>query len=498
MADAEDKMIAEPMPVSTPAKEGVLAEGVEAFLDALEQDPAVDPHSLMILRHGRVVAAGWWWPYGPERLHNLYSLSKSFTSTALALAMAEGLVALDDPVIKFFPEHDTEVTDTRTRSMLVRHIAAMASGHVEDTWGRVLATSPDDPVRGFLLLPPDRQPGSIFAYNQSCTYTMAVIVQRVSGQTVTQFLRSRLLDRLGAGPLRWRQYPSGQDMGFVYLHATTDTIARLGQLYLQRGTWGAEQVLAPAWIEEATRLQIPTSEATVGFGPDWRRGYGYQFWMSRHGYRGDGAHGQFCVVLPEKDVVIAVTAQTNEMHAILDAVWDKLLPAFVEGDVADSGADSKLDSRLQGLAVPSFSAQPDPPAARERWVDATFAPAGGTCEPQPSLLSVSVSADGHGWEVSLDEADFSLNAELCNEIWVVTEPGQPGSDVVPNACFGGWLDEDTLRFDVIFLETPHRLTVTCTMPSATFDAQWVTVPFKSWPGALGLRDLRAPQIPGES
>ncbi|HXW79720.1 MAG TPA: serine hydrolase domain-containing protein [Acidimicrobiales bacterium] len=485
-------MIAEPMPVSTPANEGVLAEGVEAFLDVLEQDPAIDPHSLMILRHGRVVAAGWWWPYGPERPHQLYSLSKSFTSTALALAVAEGLVSLDDPVIKFFPEYDAEVTATQTRSMLVRHIAAMASGHVEDTWGRVLATSPDNPVRGFLLLPPDRPPGTVFCYNQSCTYTMAVIVQKVSGQTLTQFLRSRLLDRLGAGPVSWRQYPSGQDIGVGYLHATTDTVARLGQLYLQEGRWGPDQVLTAEWVREATRLQIPTSQATVGGGPDWRRGYGYQFWMSRHGYRGEGVRSQFCLVLPEKDAVIAITAQTDEMQAVLDAVWDKLMPAFVEGEVADNGADGKLESRLQGLAVPTFGAQSDPPAARERWVDATFTPAGGKCEQQPSLLSVTVSADGHGWEVSLDEADLSLSAELCNEIWVVTEPGQPGSDVVPNACFGGWLDEDTLRFDVIFLESPHRLTVTCTMPSATFDAQWVTVPLAPWPGGLKLRDLRAP------
>ena len=196
----------------------------------LEEAPNIDPHSLMILRRGRVVAR-MVVPSGPERPHLLYSLSKSFTSTALGLAVAEGLVGLDDEVIRFFPELDVEVTDPRTRSMLVRHIAAMSSGHDEDTWMRAISKSPDDPVRGFLLLPPEREPGTVFAYNQPCTYTVATIVEKVSGQTVTQFLRSRVLDRLGAGPVSWIQYPPGQDMGFTGLHATTDTIARLGQLY---------------------------------------------------------------------------------------------------------------------------------------------------------------------------------------------------------------------------------------------------------------------------
>jgi CubicO group peptidase (beta-lactamase class C family) len=494
-SNAEDKMTAEPMPLSAPAREGVVAEGVEAFLDVLEESPEIDPHSLIILRHGRVVAAGWWWPYGPDRRQLLYSVSKSFTSTALGLAVAEGLVRLDDEVIKYFPELDGEVTDARTRSMRVRHIAAMASGHIEDTWERVHSTSPDDPVRGFLLLPPDREPGTVFAYNQPCTYTLATIVQRVSGQTVTQFLRGRLLDRLGAGPVSWAQHPPGQDLGFSGLHATTDTVARLGQLYLDAGKWKGEQLLSPEWVMEATRRQV--SNKGVLPNSDWEQGYGFQFWMSRHGYRGDGAYGQFCVVVPENDVVIAMTAQTVEMQAVLNAIWDKLLPAFVEGDLPDSGADTKLEDRLQRLAVPIFSAQPAPSAAGEPWVEATFTPAGSTPEQQPSLLSVRVSADGGGWEVTLDEAGFSLSAPLCNETWVVTERGTTDSDVVPNACFGGWLDDDTLRFDLIFLETPHRLTVTCTMPTRTFDAQWVTPPLVP-PNARALRHMRAPKSSSET
>jgi CubicO group peptidase (beta-lactamase class C family) len=139
----------------------VLAEGVEVFLDALESAPEVEPHSLMVLRHGYVVAAGWWWPYTADRPHLLYSLSKIFTATATALAVDEGLVGLDVPVVSDFPELALRVSDRRARSVLVRHLASMATGRTEDTARRVFGKGDIDPVLNFLLLPPEREPGSV-------------------------------------------------------------------------------------------------------------------------------------------------------------------------------------------------------------------------------------------------------------------------------------------------------------------------------------------------
>jgi CubicO group peptidase (beta-lactamase class C family) len=109
---------------SNPAAEGVDARGIQAFLDAVEAAPDIEPHSVMILRHGRLIAAGWWAPYGPDRVHLLYSLSKSFTATAAGLAAAEGLLNLDDPVVSYFPEFAAGITDRGSRSILVRHIAS--------------------------------------------------------------------------------------------------------------------------------------------------------------------------------------------------------------------------------------------------------------------------------------------------------------------------------------------------------------------------------------
>lgn len=121
-------MTARPLPADTPAAQGVDATGIEAFLDAVEAAPGIEPHSLMILRHGKLIAAGWWAPYTAGRKQLLYSLSKSFTATAAGLAVAEGLLDLDAPVVSYFPEFEAGITDPRSRAMLVRHIASMASG----------------------------------------------------------------------------------------------------------------------------------------------------------------------------------------------------------------------------------------------------------------------------------------------------------------------------------------------------------------------------------
>ena len=198
------------LPRRSPSAAGVDAAGVLAFVDALESTPGIDPHSVMLLRGGAVVAEGWWAPYTADRVHLLYSLSKSFTSTALGFAVAEGLVDLDATVLSYFPELDGEITDPRSRGLKVRHLAAMAAGHPVDMLDAAHALDPVDLVRGFLLLPPEGAPGEVFAYSQPCTFTVGAIVQRVSGQPLTAFLRPRLFDPPGSGAVGWQRAASGR------------------------------------------------------------------------------------------------------------------------------------------------------------------------------------------------------------------------------------------------------------------------------------------------
>jgi CubicO group peptidase (beta-lactamase class C family) len=477
-------MSARPLPVGTPAEQGVDPRGIEEFLDALEAADDIEPHSLMILRHGRVVASGWWAPYTAERPHLLYSLSKSFTSTAAGLAAAEGLLDLDAPVISYFPEFEADITDPRSRAMLVRHVASMASGHLDETQAEAFAGDRAEPVRGFLLIPPDRDPGTVFAYNQPATYTLGAIVQRQSGQSLTDYLRPRLLDPLGIGEVAWIQHPHGCDIGFSGLHATTDAIARLGLLYLQDGVWEGRRLLPSSWVAEATRRHISTADGTTGGGaPDWQQGYGFQFWMGRHGYRGDGAYGQFCVVLPEHDAVIATTAATEQLQKVLDAMWRHLLPAFGPRPLTGRTDEEKaLQHRLDRLALPPVDARPEPAEDPGRWPGARFTPRGGRCTDQPTLTAVEVGEADGVWTVTLVEGEDRLALRLSGAGWATAD------GPVPTAVSGGWTDADTLRVDVLFLETPHRLTVTCTLGDGTCTARWHTTPLHGGP----LQRQRAP------
>ncbi|MEW2516664.1 serine hydrolase domain-containing protein [Actinacidiphila alni] len=485
------------LPVSTPAAQGVDARGVHAFLDALEDAAGIEPHSLMILRHGGIVAAGWWAPYTAERPHLLYSLSKSFTGSAAAFAVAEGLLDLDATVVSYFPEFDADVTDPGSRAMLVRHIASMASGHDAETWSRAVEADPREPVRGFLLLPPDRAPGTVFAYNQPTTYTLAAIIQRATGQTLTEYLRPRLLEPLGIGETAWHQYPAGRDLGYSGLHAATDAVARLGQLYLDGGRWEGRQLLPAGWAEEATRPHVANGDGSAEAArSDWAQGYGFQFWTSRHGYRGDGAYGQFCVVLPEQDAVIAMTAETNRMQAVLDFAWEHLLPAFGPTPRADEGAggqeseaDAALRERLAALAVPETDARPAPPDGPDAWSGARFTPRGGVCEDQTTLTAVELSAGDGGWALTLVEGAAEdaprLTVRFTGTAWAVTD--RPDA-AVPVAVSAGWTDADTFVADLGFLETPHHLILTCTLADREVTARWRTHRVPSDPlAAYGAR-----------
>ncbi|MDH6572508.1 CubicO group peptidase (beta-lactamase class C family) [Streptomyces sp. SAI-117] len=470
------------LPTSTPAAQGVDASGVAAFLDALEADPHLEPHSLMLLRHGQVVASGWWAPYAPDRLQLLYSLSKSFTATAAGFAVAEGLIRLDDPVISYFPEFEAEITDPRSRAMLVRHVASMASGHAEETLDRARALDRDELVRGFLLVPPDKDPGTVFAYNQPATYTLAAIVQRVTGERLTEYLRPRLFEPLGIGEAAWIADRRGRELGFSGLHATTDAIARLGELYLRGGVWQGERLLPESWVAEATRVQIAHETATVNGWADWQQGYGFQFWMARHGYRGDGAYGQFCVVLPEQDAVLAITSETVDMQRVLDLAWEHLLPAFGAGPLPGGGAaDAALADRLARLALPPAEGKPVPAGRAEDW-NTSFTPHGGTCADRPALTGIEVEPGGR--VVLVDDGDrLEVRFGAGESGWtVVDEP-------VPVAVSGGWTDTETLALDMAFLETPHHLLVTCSLGDRTFTARWRTQPLHGGP----LRRMRAPR-----
>ena len=155
----------DPIEHATPSAAGVDPEGLLALLDAFDAEPDLEPHGLIVQRHGRRVLDAHWAPHRPGQLRHVYSLSKSFTSAALAIALGEGHLGLDDLVADHLPD-EAAGADERTRRMRVRHIASMSSGHDHETLLDAVVADPHDPVRAFLAMRPEQEPGSTFAYNQ--------------------------------------------------------------------------------------------------------------------------------------------------------------------------------------------------------------------------------------------------------------------------------------------------------------------------------------------
>ncbi|RNI22857.1 serine hydrolase domain-containing protein [Flexivirga caeni] len=280
---------------SAPSAEGVDAAAVGHFLDALAT-AGIEAHSLMLLRHGAVVADAHWAPYEAGQLNLLYSLSKSFVSVAAGIAVQENRFRLTDRIVDLVPDLVPPDVADNWRLVTVRDCLRMATGHLDDPAFHLAA---DDWLAAFLRMPPEQAPGSVFTYNQLATYTVARLIQETAGERLLDYLRPRLFEPLGVDTAAWLTDGHGHDLGFSGLHLPTDAIARLGQLLLQRGEWHGRQLVPAGWIEEATSPQMPNDGAHRRPGVeeptfDWGHGYGYQFWLCRNGFRGDGAFGQFC------------------------------------------------------------------------------------------------------------------------------------------------------------------------------------------------------------
>lgn len=332
------------LPRSTPEKQGISSTAISNFIT--EADKLDSLHSFMLVRHGHVVAEGWWGPYNKDSRHMLFSLSKSFTSTAVGLAIAEGKLSLDDEVFKAFPDDAPAEPSGNLKSMRLSDLLRMNTGHQTEP----PRTANEPWTKTFLAHPVPFKPGTHFQYNTSATYMQSAMVQKATGQTVLDYLRPRLFEPLDIKDPTWELSPQGVSTGGYGLSIRTEDIAKFGQLYLQNGKWAGKQLVPADWVAAATARQTSNGSNPKS---DWDQGYGYQFWRCRHGaYRGDGAFGQYCIVLPEQDAVIAITSGLRDMQSVLNLIWDKLLPEFKSAALKnDEGAATNLQKTLQGLTL---------------------------------------------------------------------------------------------------------------------------------------------------
>ncbi|WP_315096141.1 serine hydrolase [uncultured Cellulomonas sp.] len=436
------------LPRSTPEEQGVDPRALSRLVDALAGWPEL--HSLMVLRHGVVVAEGWAAPYAPDRLHELYSLSKSFTSTAVGFAVAEGLLTVDDLVLDHFPA--PAHPDENLRRMRVRHLLTMTTGHAADPTDQVYDSQ--DWVGVFLAQPVVHEPGTFFVYNTAATFMLSALVHKLTGQRLLDYLAPRLFEPLGIEGATWQQSPDGIDVGGSGMSATTEDIAVFGQLYLQGGVWDGRQVVPADWVAEATRRQVPNDG---GPDPDWAQGYGYQFWRGRHdSYRGDGAFGQFCVVLPEQDLVVVTTSGVADMHHQLGLVWEHLLPGLSDAPLpADAEGRALLADRLGSLRLDPPSGSPTSPAgARLDGRTITFEPNG------LGIRNAVLEAGPEHDRLTVDHGEETVIVTVGHAQPALSRTTLRRRDPEDALVSGTWTTPDTYVLTVRFVESPFVLTVT--------------------------------------
>ncbi|HTK06968.1 MAG TPA: serine hydrolase [Ktedonobacteraceae bacterium] len=447
------------LPRSTPEAQGIASSAIQAFIDAIEQS-SLGVHSFLLIRNGHNVAEGWWKPYAADLPHSMFSVSKSFTSTAIGLAISEGRLSLDDSVISFFPAYVTPEIRENMGALQVRHLLSMSTGHAEDTFPAMTGSTDDEWARVFLSLPITYTPGTHFLYNTGATFMLSAILQSLTGQTLVEYLQPRLFQPLGIEAPFWQANKKGIALGGTGLHIRTVDLAKFGLLYLQRGVWNGQRLVPEAWIEEATRAHISNGDDP---NSDWSQGYGFQFWRSRHNaYRGDGAFGQFCVVMPQYNAILAMTSGTTDMQGILNAVWDHLLPGMNEAALPEqAGATDALSERLAQLALPLPKSLDSAPATAERIAGRTIRLEKN--EVHMHEVSFTFGEDtstfkvrddkGEEYSVHCGRTDWTLDS---TPLWSYSAPSSP----LRIAAHGGWSDEHTFVMDWQYIETPFRHIIT--------------------------------------
>jgi CubicO group peptidase (beta-lactamase class C family) len=468
---AEKVEIITSLPRSIPEAEGVSSAGIMTFLDSAAVSKH-EFHSFIFLRHGKVIAEGWWNPYKPELKHTMYSTSKSFTSTAVGFAVSEKLLTVNDKVISFFPDDLPDTISPFLAKMTVKDLLTMSVGQEKDpTWS--LVTSDTNWVKAFLAIPLAYEPGTKFLYNSLATYTLSAIVQKVTGQKVIDYLTSGLFKPLSIDGADWEVDPRGINTGGWGLRGKTEDMAKLGQLYLQKGKWNGKQILPAEWVEEATTFKIdqaPGVPQSKKDQSDWMQGYCYQFWRCRNNaFRADGAYGQYIIVMPDKDAVIAIQAESPDMQDEINLVWKFLLPAIKDEKLPENNVISgNLKQRLSLLALPLHPKGPDSKTASLL--------SGKTIKLKQndlklSILSLMFKEGQCTLNLTADNKEYSFVFGSGN--WINGETTLLGPNLLleakahmsglpPEKVTGSytWKDDNTLELVLRYLESPHSEKIT--------------------------------------
>ncbi len=323
-----DHNLSKDLPRTAPAEAGVPAAAILRFLDRLEYYQ-VNLHSLLLMRHGKLIAEGYYAPNSPSRLHRMFSVCKTLNALAVGLLAEEGRLSLDDRIADYFPDKVPADAHPWIREMTIRNLLMMRTCHASTTYKYDIHK---EWVESFFTTPPTHKPGTVFHYDTSAAHVLCVLTERLSGMPMLDYLKEKALRKIGWSENSYMiKNEFGDSHGGSGLMATSEDLLRLGMLLIQKGRWQDEQLLPASFVEEMTSCLTPNA-LTAGVISE-TQGYGYQIWRTRHdGFACYGLGGQLVVCLPKEDLILVTTADTQGCGGgndfIYNCLYEEILPVL--------------------------------------------------------------------------------------------------------------------------------------------------------------------------
>ena len=306
IAFAADFPTAQPFSRSAPESEGISSEHIMSFLKELRDDPTLDMHSIMILRNGSVISETAFGAYRLDTWHITHSLCKTITGLAIGMLIDEGRLSLNDRIVKIFDKKAPTLAAIMLKSLTVSHLLSMTSGIIFNESG---AITDEDWVKGFLESTLKFEAGQNFAYNSMNSYMLSAVVKQITGQGLMEYLGERLWGPLGITNIHWETCPKGIEKGGWGMYICPEDIAKIGQLFLQRGLWNEKRLISEKWIADSISTKMITPDKLGDFD------YGYHLWVGRDqkSFLFNGMFGQNVIGFPDSNILIVSNAGNDEL-----------------------------------------------------------------------------------------------------------------------------------------------------------------------------------------
>lgn len=338
----------------TPEKAGIPSEAILNFIKQLENN-SVNIHSFLMMREDEIFAEGYWSPFNKDFQHRMYSAGKSFTSVAIGLLQEEGKLNITDYICDYFPEKmPKDGVHDYIKKTTIKDMLTMRTAHNKSTYK---VENNDDWVGSFFKIKPSHYPGTIFSYDTSATLVLSALVERLSGKSLMDYLREKVLDYIDfSKEAKFLPDPMGISQGGSGLICTMRDLAKFAYVCMNDGCYKGKQLIPKEYIHEATKKQVDTFIQPV---IDEQQGYGFQFWRSRYnGFTLYGMGGQLAVCLPQYKVILVTTADTQGnptgLQNIYDAFWQQVYPYIMENRKALSEntiSYNKLEDKINNLSI---------------------------------------------------------------------------------------------------------------------------------------------------